>query len=60
MALPKSFEDVVYVKWTADVDADMGWVTDAVTKCNGIVADYWVNVQEQAIHTTSDGTPIEV
>lgn len=60
MALPTKWENTVFIKFTAVVDTDMGWVTDAVIQCNGIVANWWVNVNGVAIHTDSAGTPIPV
>lgn len=53
-----SFEYSTYVKFTASVSADMGWITDAVVKCNGVVANYWINVQSVGIETDSAGVPL--
>lgn len=53
-----SFEYSTYVKFTANVDADMGWTIDKVLKCNGVVANWWVNVTSVAIETDEAGTPL--
>lgn len=47
-----------YVKFTADVNKDMNWMTDKVHMMNGYVANYWVNRKSVAIETDEAGTPV--
>ena len=43
MAFVGKWSEVVYVRFTADVDKDMGWVTSNYFPFNGYVANFFVN-----------------